>query len=210
MFGAAALAGAFGTVLVGRDLAAKAQLGEASGGIKLLQLFTYNYKRPWPETLDFGAALGGFTVVAGLIGVALAVRPIRRHVVAAACAFGVVWAVWGLDVYMIAVTPHWGQRELIQAYYKSRVGPDEQLIAYHMNWKGENIYTGNRVPAWIASGADFQKWMKEEREKGVKVMFFVTEHSSMKGMQAEVGAKGWKPITDTTLNNKFGLVRAEL
>jgi 4-amino-4-deoxy-L-arabinose transferase-like glycosyltransferase len=210
MFGAAALAGAFATVLVGRDLALKTEPGEGPGSIRLLQLFTYNYKRPWPDTIDFSAALAGFTLVAALIAITLSVRSLRRHAVAAACTFAILWAIWGLDVYMVEITPHWGQRELVQAYYRARRGPEEQLVAYHMNWKGENIYTGNRVPAWISSGADFQKWMKEEREKGTKVMYFVTEHNSMGGLRSEVSAKSYTPITDAALNNKFVLVRADL
>jgi hypothetical protein len=210
MLGAAALAGALGTALVGRDLAIKATSGEPPGAIRLLQLFTYNYRRPWPETLDFGAILGGFTIVAGLIGATLAVRALRRHAVAAVCAFAILWAVWGLDVYMIALSPHWGQHEVIEAYYRARSGPEEPLVAYQMNWKGENFYTGNRIPAFVSSGATFQTWLKKEREKGTKVMYFITEHSRTSGLRSEVAGKSYKEITDKALNNKFIVVRAEL
>lgn len=211
MLGAAAFAGALATVLVGRDLAMKPEAGEPSGGVRLLQLFTYNYRRPWPsDTLDFSAILGGFTVVAGLLGATLAVRALRRHAVAAVCAFGILWAVWGLDVYMMALSPHWGQHEVIEAYYRDRKGPDEVLVAYQMNWKGENFYTGNRIPAFVSSGATFQTWLKKEREKGAKVMYFVTEHSRTGGLRSEVAGKSYKEITDKALNNKFVLVRAEL
>ncbi len=210
MLGGAALAATLATILVGRDLAMKAEGSDATGSIRLLQLFTYNYKRPWPDTLDFSAVLGGFTIVAALLGVALSVRSLRRHAVAAVCAFGMLWAVWGLDVYMTAVSPHWGQHEVIEAYYRDRQGPDEQLVAYQMNWKGENIYTGNRIPAFVSSGATFQTWLKKEREKGAKVMYFVTEHSRTSGLRSEVAGKSYKEITNKALCNKFILVRAEL
>lgn len=210
MLGAAAAAGAFATVLVGRDLALKAQGSEATGSIRLLQLFTYNYKRPWPDSLDFSAVLGGFTVVAALLGLALAVRSIRRHVAVALCTFAVLWAAWGLDVYMVALSPHWGQHEVIEAYYRDRKGTEEPLVAYQMNWKGENIYTGNHIPAFVSSGATFQTWLKKEREKGTKVMYFVTEHSRTSGLRSEVAGKAYRELTDKTLNNKFVLVRAEL
>ncbi len=177
MFGAAALAAALATVLVGRDLALKAEGSEATGAIRLLQLFTYNYKRPWPDTLDFSAMLGGFTVVAGLLGIALSVRSLRRHAVAAVCAFGILWAVWGLDVYMTALSPHWGQHEVIEAYYRDRKSPEEALVAYQMNWKGENFYTGNHIPAFVSSRRHVPDLAQDEREKGTKVMYFVTEHS---------------------------------
>ncbi|MBX3216518.1 MAG: glycosyltransferase family 39 protein [Labilithrix sp.] len=210
MLGAAALAGTLATILVGRDLAMKAAGSDATGAIRLLQLFTYNYRRPWPDTLDFSAILGGFTVVAGLLGVALASRSLRRHAVAAVCAFGLLWAAWGLDVYMLALSPHWGQHEVIEAYYRDRASPEERIVAYQMNWKGENFYTGNRIPAFVSSGANFQTWLKKEREKGTKVMYFVTEHSRTSGLRSEVAGKSYKEITDKALCNKFILVRAEL
>ncbi len=210
MLGAAALAGTLATLLVGRDLAMKPEGSDQTGSIRLLQLFTYNYKRPWPDTLDFSAVLGGFTVVAGLLGVVLAVRSLRRHAVVAICAFAMLWAVWGLDVYMTKLSPHWGQHEVIEAYYRDRATPEEQLVAYQMNWKGENFYTSNRIPAFVSSGANFQTWLKKERERGVKVLYFVTEHSRTSGLRSEVAGKSYKEITDKALCNKFILVRAEL
>ena len=121
-----------------------------------------------------------------------------------------IWALWGVDVYMVKTSPHWGQHEVIEAYYKDRKGPEEQLVAYQMNWKGENFYTGNHIPAFVSSGAKFQTWLKEEKEKGVKVLYFVTEHSRTGGLRGEVNAKSYKEITDKVINNKFVLVRAEL
>ena len=210
MLGAASLAGAFATVLVGRDLALKAEGGEMTGAIRLLQLFTYNYKRPWPDTLDFSAILGGFTVVAAILGAVVAARSLRRHAVVALCAFGLVWAVWGLEVYMVELSPHWGQHEVIEAYYRDRKSPEEELIAYQMNWKGENFYTSNHIPAFVSTGATFQTFLKKEREKGTKVMYFVTEHSRIGGLKSEVAGKSYKELTDKALNNKFIVIRAEL
>jgi 4-amino-4-deoxy-L-arabinose transferase-like glycosyltransferase len=210
MVGGAALAAALVTILVGRDLALPTEGGEGAGAIRLLQLFTYNYKRPWPDTLDFSAILGGFTLVAGILGATLAVRSLRKHAALAICAFSMVWAVWGLDVYMMTLSPHWGQHEVIEAYYRDRKGPEEILVAYQMNWKGENFYTGNHVPAFVSSGATFTTWLKKEKEKGAKVMYFITEHSRTSGLRSEVGAKSYKEITDKALNNKFVVVRAEL
>jgi hypothetical protein len=211
MIAGAALLAAFVVILVGRDLVIKPEGSDQPGAIRLLQLFTYNYRRAWPESLDFSAALGGFTIVAGVLGVAMSVRVLRRHAVAAFCAFALVWALWGLDVYMVKLSPHWGQHEVMEAYFKDRKGPEEQLVAYQMNWKGENFYTGNRIPAFVSSGATFQTWLKKQREeKGAKVMYFVTEHGRTGGLRGEVNAKSYKELTDQTICNKFVLVRAEL
>jgi 4-amino-4-deoxy-L-arabinose transferase-like glycosyltransferase len=211
MIAGATLLGALVLVLVGRDLVIKPEGSDQPGAIRLLQLFTYNYRRAWPESLDFAAILGGFVVVGVLLSVALSVRAFRRHAAAAFCAFALVWAVWGLDVYMVKVSPHWGQHEVIEAYYKDRKGPEEPIVAYQMNWKGENIYTGNHIPAFVSSGATFQTWLKTQKEqKGVKVMYFITEHSRTGGLRGEVSAKSYKELTDKTVCNKFVLVRAEL
>ena len=121
-----------------------------------------------------------------------------------------MWAVWGIDVYMAKTSPHWGQREVISAYYADRSSPNEQLIAYQMNWKGENFYTGNHIPAFVSTGSTFTGWLKTQREKGTKVMYFITEHSRLGGLKGEVQAKSYREITDKTLNNKFLVVRAEL
>jgi 4-amino-4-deoxy-L-arabinose transferase-like glycosyltransferase len=211
MIAGAALLGAFVLVLVGRDLVIRPEGSDQPGAIRLLQLFTYNYRRTWPDSLDFAAVLGGFTVTGALLSVAISVRAFRRHAVAAFCAFALVWAVWGIDVYMVKTSPHWGQHEVIEAYYRDRKGPEEQLVAYQMNWKGENFYTGNRIPAFVSTGATFQTWLKTQKEtKGVKVLYFVTEHSRLGGLRGEVNGKSYKELTDRAVCNKFVLVRVEL
>lgn len=208
MLGAAAVAAAAITLLIGRDLARSGGT-DGSGAIRLLQLFTYNYKRPWPDTLDFSAVLNAFTVVGAIVLVALALKKYRPHVVTALLAFAMIWGLWGTDVYMVKLSPHWGQHEVIQAYYDNRKDATEPLIAYQMNWKGENFYTSNRIPAFVSTGATFQTWLKKEKEKGQKVFFLVTEHSRLGGLKSEVGAKTYREITDKALCNKFVLVRAE-
>ena len=210
MVSGAAVAGALLMILIGRDLSTKPDGADQPGAIRLLQLFTYNYRRAWPDTLDFNAVLAGFSVIVVLLGLALAVRKIRRHVIVAFGCLAVLWAAWGLDVYMIKTAPHWGQHEVIQAYYDHRESAEEPLVAYQMNWKGENFYTGNHIPAFVSSGATFTQWLKTQREKGVKVMYFVTEHGRVGGLKSEVAGKKVAEVTDKALDNKFVLVRVEL
>ncbi|MGH7270981.1 MAG: glycosyltransferase family 39 protein, partial [Polyangiaceae bacterium] len=113
MLAAGAVSAALLLVLVGRDLIIKPPGADQPGAIRLLQLFTYNYRRAWPDTLDFSAALAGFTAVAVLLSLALAVRAVRRQAVVALCALGLVWGAWGTDVYMQKTAQHWGQHEVI-------------------------------------------------------------------------------------------------
>jgi hypothetical protein len=210
MIGAAALASVMVIAIVGRDLAIKPDNADQPGAIRLLQLFTYNYRRTWPDSLDFGAVITAFVVIACALGLLLTVRVARRYAVVAMLSLAFVWAAWGVDVYMVRTAPHWGQHELIQAYYDNRKGSDEPLVAYQMNWKGENFYTSNKVPAFVSSGATFTTWVKSQREKGTKVVFFVTEHSRTGGLRSEVAGKNYRELTDKELCNKFVLVRAEL
>ena len=138
----------------------------------------------------------------------------RSSVVARAsspfAAFALVWGLWGTDVYMMKTAPHWGQHELIEAYYRDRKNPSEMLIAYQMNWKGENFYTGNHVPAFVSNGSTFTNWLKDQKGKGAKTMYFITEHGRIGGLKSEVAAKSYTELTDKNLCNKFVLVRAEL
>ncbi|MGO8999898.1 MAG: ArnT family glycosyltransferase [Polyangiaceae bacterium] len=210
MFGAAAVAGALVTLLVGRDLYLKPPGTEQPGAIRLLHLFTYNYKRAWPDTIDLSSTLVGFTLVSAVVLVGLASWRYRKYVVYAFGAVAFAWAIWGTDVYTLELAPHWGQREIMQAYYESRANPNELLVAYQMNWKGENFYTGNHLPVFVSTGGPFTTWMKAQRDKGTKVMYFVTEHSRIGGLKSEVKGTQYKELTTKALNNKFVVVRAEL
>ncbi len=209
MVSAAAVAGALVLAVVGRDLANKPE-GADPGAIRLVHLVTYNYARPWPETVDFSLILAVFSAIGVALGLALAVHRARSQAVVAFLAFAMLWALWGVDVYIPRVAPHWGQHALLAAYYADRHSPDEPVVAYQMNWKGENFYTGNRVPVFVSSGGPFSRWLKEEREKGVKTAYFLTEHGRMQSLKAEVGGKAWRELTDRSQNNKFVLLRADL
>ena len=198
-------------VLVGRDLWTSVS-GDVEGQARLIHLFSYNYKRPWPsDSLSFDGILAGFTVVCAALAFGFVLPSFRRHALVLFSAVALVWAAWGIDVYLIKAAPHWGQRETILTYYSTRKGPEEPFVAYQMNWKGENFYTGNRVPAFVSSGSKFKSWIAEQRTKGVHVIFFTTEHSRTSSLKSELGAvKEFKVLTTRALNNKFMLARVEL
>ena len=209
VFGALGLAAACIVGLVGRDLFSTRE-GDIEGQARLMHLFTYNYRRLWPETLEFRSVLVGFTVLSVALCLLIVIRRARAHAVVLLCATAVLWAAWGVNVYLPALAPHWGQRETLAAYYQTRSGPQEPIVAYQMNWKGENFYAGNRIAAFVQSGAKFKAWIEGQKKKGVKVMFFTTEHSRIRTLKNELGAaKSVTEVTSKKLNNKFGLVRVE-
>ena len=81
----------------------------------------------------------------------------------------VAFCAWGLNVYMVDVSDHWGLRDLSQRYYDLRASPDEPLVAWQMNWKGENFYTGNRVYVFAETdNKRIEKWL--EQNEGLKAV----------------------------------------
>lgn len=204
------LAAAIAVLLAGRDLFATTK-GDIEGQARLMHLFTYNYARPWPKSLDFTAVLVAFTAVSSLACAALAWPRLRRHAALLLCAGAVLWAAWGVNVYLVRCAPHWGQRETVLAYYRDRAGPEQPLVAYQMNWKGENFYTGNRVPAFVSTGTKFKQWLTEQKDRGVKVVYFTTEHSRLGSLKNELGdVEEFQLLTTKELNNKFFLARVKL
>ena len=209
VLGLLGVAAAVPIALVGRDLST-AVFSDIEGQARLMHLFTYNYKRAWPsESLNFNGMISAFALVCTVLALGFAWPNRRRHALGLFGAVSVLWTAWGLDVYLVNAAPHWGQRETILAYYAARKGPEEPFVAYQMNWKGENFYTGNRVPAFVSSGAKFKSWIAEQKKKGTKVMFFTTEHTRIAALKSELGpVKDFKVLTDRELNNKFTVARA--
>jgi len=202
------LAAAVVIALVGRDLAS---VDDPEGPARLTYLASYNYARPWPVNLEFRGVLAAITLVSAFGAAAFAVPRLRHHAAILTTCVGVWAAVWGLDVYLVQAAPHWGQRETILEYYRRRTGPEEPLVAFQMNWKGENFYTGNHVPAFVSSGAKFKSWLKDERDRGTHVVYFTTEHSRESTLKTELGkVEKFEVLTTKELNNKFFLARVEL
>lgn len=208
VLGALAVFAAVPLFLAGRDLFVTRK-GDIEGQARLLHLFTYNYERKWPSSLDFSGVFLAATVVAVLFTLGMAVTRWRKTSAVLLCSTGFLFSVWCADVYFVNVSPHWGQRETMLAYYQHRKGADEPLVAYQMNWKGENFYTGNRMATFVSSGKKFKTWITDERKAGRSTFFFTTEHSRLKNLKKELDdPPSFEVLTDEKLNNKFALARA--
>jgi 4-amino-4-deoxy-L-arabinose transferase-like glycosyltransferase len=208
--GVFAILAAMAILLVARDLSTSLN-GDVPASARLLHLITYNYKRSWPLSLDFEAITWAFGVAAAVTTMGLAWRVVRREAAVLLVAVGVWFCAFTLWVYLPSVARHFGQRELLLAYYRARKGPEEPVVAYQMNWKGENFYTGNRLPAFVSSGKKFKNWLKAQQKAGRKVVFFLTEHGRIGTLKGELGVSSpIQRMTDKSVNDKFALVRAEL
>jgi len=169
--------------VVGWDLSRPPGLGKA-GYERFVDLFIYNYRRVWPEgeQYDYSSILLVLVVIVLACSAALLIPRWRRVLSWGVIAAAVVFSVWALDIYMPQVGRHWSQENLIAEYYERRSGAHERLVAYQMNWKGENFYTGNRVVVYVSLDTDdFERWIHEhEGERH----FFITERSRFEGLRS--------------------------
>ena len=205
--GAAAVAGAVLVFLVGRDMASPRP--EQPSSARLLHLFTYNYEREWPADISFSTPLWGFTLAAVVALVVVAVPRLRKI---GFVAFGVIasaFAIFALDVYFPAVAPHFGQRDTSLRYYLESTKSPGPLVAYQMNWKGENFYNGNQIAIFSDSGKPFRDWLAKRKKQGQKTFYIVLLTNRFSSLQTELGeTKSLDALTTPQENNKFVLYRA--
>jgi 4-amino-4-deoxy-L-arabinose transferase-like glycosyltransferase len=171
------------TAIVGLDLV-RGPGSSKPGYERFVDLFIYNYRRVWPEGPQYDYT-GVLTVlVCCAVGVALLLLIPRSRAILGwgTVVFAFVFGGWLLDCYMPAVGDHWSQAGLIAEYYERRESADERLVAYQMNWKGENFYTGNRVIVHVSLDTDeFESWV---RAHAGERHFFITERSRFEGLRS--------------------------
>ncbi|MCA9605220.1 MAG: glycosyltransferase family 39 protein [Myxococcales bacterium] len=193
--------------IVGRDLSWVTD-ARPQGYERLIHLFVYNYGRPWPTELDYRPILTGFAIVTTLAIVLAAFRSLRDVALRAFLGTAMLFCVWSLDVYMIDLSPHWGQRELIQRYYDMRRSAEEPLVAWQMNWKGENFYSGNHVNVFVQlDNRALRDWLGENRGR---TAYFLLEHSRLANLRNVMRDSTVEEVTDPRFCNKFILVRAHI
>jgi 4-amino-4-deoxy-L-arabinose transferase-like glycosyltransferase len=206
---AALLASAVVCALVGRDLSWTTAMRPA-GSEHLAQLFIYKYERPFPADFDYRAILGGFAIVATVLLLLAAWRALRTAATLGLCGLSVLFAAFCLDVYMIDLTPHWSQRDLIRRYYRERSGPTEPLLAWQMYWRGETFYTGNRIAAFASvKNTEIKAWLAQTENQG-KTVYVLLEHQRVDRLKTLLGARPVELLTRARDNNKFVLARVRL
>ncbi len=197
--------GLFG--LVGKDLVSQPR--------HWVDLFTFNYDRPYPEFLltqslwgeapawlNFKIALA-MTLTAGCVASIWAgSRQSARGLLIAATAVALALALalsWG---HWVSLSHHWTQRDLFSRYWKQR-GPHEPIAVFYMDWKGETFYSRNEVlqlkpantavelPAYLARPG--RKWM-------------LTEHVRVNALRSLIGPSHSVRLVEPALNNKFVLI----
>ena len=200
-------AGACVVAFVGRDLSWVTS-ARPQGYERLIDLFVYNYGRPWPEHLDYRPILTGFAAATGLTLAVSSFRPWRVVATRAFVGVAFLFCIWSVNVYMVDLAPHWGIRELVARYYTERESSDEPLVAWQMNWKGENFYTGNRVYVFAETdNKRIRKWLAENKGR---TAFFVLEHKRLKRFRELLPGRPVRELSTKRDNNKLLLVELEI
>jgi 4-amino-4-deoxy-L-arabinose transferase-like glycosyltransferase len=192
-------------IAVAKDLVAEPEKakGVLTGYAQLVGLFIYKYYRPYPEgeAFDFSRPLLVFSIIFAVLFSAWLIAKRRRFAIVLTFLAALAFSHWLNQHYMIQLAPHWTQKHLIEEYYKRRNSPLERLVAFQMNWKGENFYTGNRVVVYVSTrNKDFEGWVDKHRGER---HFFITEHGRYDRMSKRANAASGplKPFKDTC--NKY-------
>lgn len=203
----AALVGCVCALFVAADLATTR--GATSGPSRFIALLCYRYDRAWPSSLPLQASTPYLVVLVLAALAVLVVRFLRGRMGGAVLAAPL--ALYLSLVYAPLVSRHFGQRPSFEAYIartRADRGTREPPLAYHLNWKGENYYSGNRVALFIHGGPAFSDYVTRRRAAGVSVFYVATEWSSMASLRAEMRlAAAVEPVTSESDGNRFCLVR---
>ncbi len=205
--GVALILGACAVAFVGRDLS-WATTARPQGNERLIHLFVYNYGRAWPEHLDYRPILTGFAITATVLTAAAGFQAWRHAATRGFMGLAIAFCAWGLNVYMIDLADHWGIRNLTERYYAERRSADEPLVAWQMNWKGENFYTGNRVYVFAETdNKRIQEWLAQNKGRRA---YFVLEHKRYPHFKKLVPNRPIRELSTKRDCNKLLLVELEI
>jgi 4-amino-4-deoxy-L-arabinose transferase-like glycosyltransferase len=182
----------------------------------LVDLFVYNYERPYPEAelaaAHPGHALGPFLfsfgaravlrtllVAGGLAGALAYLWRSRRGLVGAFAATALALGLYLSWIHWRELSPHWSQRDVFRTYLAQRRGPDEPIAAYYMNWRGETFYSRNLVRQ-IQEPQKLKDFAARPGRKWV-----IVERARLPAMRGVLGEQRPVRIADRS-DNKFYLV----
>jgi len=199
--------GACLVAFVGRDLSWFTS-ARPQGHERLIHLFVYNYGRVWPDHLDYRPILAGFAIAATVCTAVAALRSWRPAATRALVGVAIAFCAWGLNVYMVDLSQHWGMRDLAKRYYALRESEEQPLVAWQMNWKGENFYSGNRV--YVFAETDNERIRKWLDGNGGRKAYFVLERKRLGSFRKLLGDREIHELSTQRDSNKFVLVELEI
>lgn len=136
-------------------------------------MYTYLYEPTWSQGVPPGKPILYWGVAVGLVTLLLFAPRLRRFALWASVAITVVGGGYVLNWYMLKVAPHWSQKKAIASYYQQRKGPEEELVAWQFNWRGETWYTAGEVV--VSKSLDNTAIIQYLNERKGRRFFFITE-----------------------------------
>ncbi len=172
-----------------------------------LDLFTYNYQRPYPSELspDYIVIILCVFFAISIISIFLFVRKFQILRISFFL-FAIAFSMFHSHINFSRLSPHWSSKHLLETYHEQRK-PSDILVAYQMNWRGETFYSNNTVIQLKGNEASRQIYQLARKTKR---LFIITEQERYKKLQKAIGA----PYSDRlkiidSSNNKFYLLKLE-
>lgn len=202
-------------IFAARDVSFVPNVG-TKGFERFIHLFIYNYSRSWPvgEKYNYALTMTVFSIIVAGFILLLVIPKLRKLALAGLVVVSCCFAGWAMNIFMPDISPHWSQGYIIREYYHHRTSPNQRLIVFKLNWKGENFYTGGR--AIIDETMDdnrFKSWL--ESHKGERHYFLVS--MGMKGRVERYlnetlgpGHKVEDIVRPDVASNKFTIVVSDL
>ncbi|MEK6606360.1 MAG: glycosyltransferase family 39 protein [Myxococcota bacterium] len=177
---------------------------------RLIWLFVYNYGRAWPAGYDYQPWLLGFALAAGVLFAALLAKRLRRAAAWGSIAVAVAFTWFALNKFIVEIGPHWTQKDVLATYYRLRRGPEEELVAWQMNWRGETFYTKAQVVVALSlENAKFLEYLRAREGKRVFMLCERGRYASLgKILPTERAKKSLRIVDDRS--NKFYLVVTDI
>jgi 4-amino-4-deoxy-L-arabinose transferase-like glycosyltransferase len=182
-------------------------------------LFVYRYDRPYPDrelaelhpvtrlgplalSLQPRAVLGSLLAAGGASMLLGWMWRSGRWLAASLAGTAALLAAWLSWFHWRELSPHWTQRELFRTYVAERSSPDEPVVAYFMNWRGETFYGRNRVRQVMDDAR-----MREIAGRPGRV-WVVAEKTRHAALRSAVGPAQRLRVADRR-SNKYELVAVE-
>ena len=182
----------------------------------LVNLFVYMYKRPFPAKdpiLLFAnvppqtifSFIAASTAAFMFSGYVFDDKQNRQYLVGGLCIVAFCFTIYNAHFFMVRLTKHWSQKGMFETLKKDsplwkkllsnkladarkEAVPDEPLIAFRMNWRGEKFYSGNRDIQVISTGSytKLHDVLHRYRKPG-RAVYFLTEAKSIRLSQLKRG-----------------------
>jgi len=165
-------------------------------------MYTYLYDNNWARGVPSSLPILIYAAAMGAMCLLLLWPRARKLSVLALCLIATGGGGYVLNWYQVKVAPHWSQKKCIATYYKLRKNPEEELVAWQFNWRGETWYTAADVV--VSKSLDNTAIKQYLKERTGRRFFFITERGRWPSMRSvmptEKGRKTLKIVDDSNIH----------